>query len=69
LSRINPRSGKYAKLFPAIIIYILYANLMFIGRNAVVSGSIPQWTGLWWIHLLVAAFGFFLIWRNRVSLA
>ncbi|USQ14391.1 LPS export ABC transporter permease LptF [Legionella lytica] len=69
LSRINPRSGKYAKLFPAILIYILYANLMFIGRNAVVSGAIPQWIGLWWIHLLVAALGLFLIWRNQVKLA
>lgn len=69
LSRINPRSGKYAKLFPAILIYILYANLMFIGRNAVVSGAVPQWIGLWWIHLLVAALGLFLIWRNQVKLA
>lgn len=69
LSRINPRSGKYAKLFPAIIIYILYANLMFIGRDAVVTGTIPQWIGLWWIHLIVIALGLFLIWRNQVKLA
>lgn len=69
LSRISPRSGKYAKLFPAILIYIVYANLMFIGRDAVVSGSIPQWLGLWWIHLLVVALGLFLIWRNQVKLA
>lgn len=69
LSRINPRSGKYAKLFPAIIIYILYANFMFIGRNAIVSGSIPQWIGLWWIHLSVAALGGLFIWYNRVKLA
>lgn len=69
LSRINPRSGKYAKLFPAIIIYILYANLMFVGRNAIVSGTIPQWLGLWWIHLLVAALGCLFIWYNRVKLA
>jgi lipopolysaccharide export system permease protein len=69
LSRINPRSGKYAQLFPAIIIYIVYANLMFIGRDALVSGTIPQWLGLWWIHFLVAGLGLFLIWRNQVKLA
>lgn len=69
LSRINSRSGKYAKLFPAILVYILYANLMFIGRDAIVSGKIPQWLGLWWVHLLVAALGLFLIWRNQVKLA
>lgn len=69
LSRINPRSGKYAKLLPAIIIYILYANLLFIARDAVVSGKIPQWIGLWWVHLVVVAFGLFLIKRNQAKLA
>lgn len=69
LSRVNPRSGKYAKLLPAIIIYILYANLMFITRNAVVSGALPKWIGLWWVHVVVAALGVFLIWRNQVKLA
>lgn len=69
LSRINPRSGKYAKLFPAIIIYILYANFLFIARDAMVSGKTPQWIGLWWVHLIVIAFGLFLIWRNQAKLA
>lgn len=69
LSRINPRSGKYAKLLPAIIIYILYANLLFIGRDAMVLGKTPQWMGIWWVHLIVAAFGLFLIWRNQSKLA
>ncbi|TAL63188.1 MAG: LPS export ABC transporter permease LptF [Legionella sp.] len=69
LSRVNPRSGKFAKLLPAVIIYILYANLMFIARDAIVSGKIPLWIGMWWLHLLVAALGVFLIWRNQVKLA
>ncbi|MBI2786808.1 MAG: LPS export ABC transporter permease LptF [Legionella longbeachae] len=69
LSRINPRTGKYAKLLPAIIIYILYANLLFIARDAMIFSKIPQWLGLWWVHILVAAFGLFLIWRNQVKLA
>lgn len=68
LSRINPRSGKYAKLLPAIIIYILYANLLFIARDAMISGKTPQWLGIWWIHLLFIFFGLFLIWRNQVKL-
>ncbi|MCW8408650.1 LPS export ABC transporter permease LptF [Legionella sp. PATHC035] len=69
LSRINPRSGKYAKLFPAIIIYILYANLLFVARDAMVSGKTPQWLGLWWVHLIVVAFGLFLIGRKQAKLA
>ena len=69
LSRVNPRSGKFAKLLPAVIIYIFYANFMFIARNATASGKIPLWIGMWWIHLLVVFFGLLLIWRNQVKLA
>lgn len=69
LSRINPRSGKFAKLLPAIIIYIVYANLLFIARDAMVSGKMPQWLGLWWVHLCIIAFGLWLIWRNQAKLA
>lgn len=69
LSRINPRLGKYAKLLPAIIIYIVYANLLFIARDFMISGKTPQWIGLWWVHLIIAGFGMFLIWRNQAKLA
>lgn len=69
LSRINPRSGKYAKLLPAVIIYILYANGMFIARDALNSGKVPLWVGMWWLHGLVVILGLILIWRNRVKLA
>ncbi|MCL5272354.1 MAG: LPS export ABC transporter permease LptF [Gammaproteobacteria bacterium] len=69
LSRVSPRSGKYAKLLPAIIIYILYANFMFVARDAITTGTIPLWIGMGWIHLLVVLLGLFLIWRNQVKLA
>ena len=69
LSRVSPRSGKFEKLLPAIIFYVLYANFMFIARNALVSGKIPLWMGMWWLHLFAALVGLFLIWRNQVKLA
>lgn len=69
LSRVNPRSGKYAKLLPAIVVYIIYANFIFVARDWLVEGKIPVWVGMWWLHLLVAIFGVFLIWRNRVKLS
>ena len=69
LSRVNARSGKYAKLLPAIVVYILYANFMFIVRGWLDAGQLPIWLGLWWLHLLVLLFGGFLIWRNRVTLS
>ncbi|MDP1602539.1 MAG: LPS export ABC transporter permease LptF [Legionella sp.] len=68
LSRVNPRSGKFAKLLPAILLYIIYANFMFIARDWVVAGKIPVWLGMWWIHLVVLIIGLLLVWRNMVKL-
>jgi lipopolysaccharide export system permease protein len=69
LSRVNPRSGKYAKLLPAIVIYIIYANFMFVARDWMIQGKIPVWLGMWWLHALVAILGILLIWRNQVKLS
>lgn len=69
LSQVNPRAGKYANLLPAIVIFFLYANFMFISRGWIISGKIPPWVGLWWLHILVTALGLFLLWRNRSRFA
>lgn len=65
LSRVNPRSGKYAKLLPAVVLYIVYANFIFVARDWVASGRVPVWFGMWWLHVLVAAVGAWLVWRNQ----
>ena len=57
LSEIRPRQGKFAKFIPAILIYIAYADLMFMGRAWIEKGTISPALGLWWIHggaLLIA---------------
>ncbi|WP_419418953.1 LPS export ABC transporter permease LptF [Legionella sp. D16C41] len=64
LSRVNPRSGKFAKLLPAIILYIIYANFMFVARDWMIDGKISTVVGMWWIHAVVLSIGLFLIWRN-----
>ncbi|MDA9272094.1 LPS export ABC transporter permease LptF [bacterium] len=68
LSRVNPRAGKYAKLLPAIVLFFVYANLMFISRDWLAAGKIPIWLGIGWLHLIVALIGVLLIWRNKVNL-
>lgn len=69
LSRVNPRTGKFAKLFPAVLIFIVYANFMFIARNWLASGQIPIWLGMWWLHLIFVLLGLLLIWRDRIKLS
>lgn len=50
LSEVNPRSGKFARLFPAIVIYIVYSNLLIMGRAWIQKGVVSQAMGLWWVH-------------------
>lgn len=69
LSRVNPRAGKFAKLLPAIVLFFIYANLMFVSRDWLAAGKIPIWLGIGWLHVVVALIGICLIWRNKVNLS
>ncbi len=65
MSRVNPRQGKFAKLLPSVIIYIIYANLMFISRDWLARGKIPIWLGMWWLHVLVLLLALVLIAKHQ----
>lgn len=66
LSEVNPRSGKFARLFPAVLIYIVYANMMIMGRAWILKGVLPSGLGLWWVHGLFLSLALVLIiWRFR----
>lgn len=69
LSRANPRSGKYANLLPAIVLYIIYANFMFVARDWMAAGKTPLWLGMWWLHVIFIGIGLSLLWKNKVKLA
>ncbi len=57
LSKIRPRHGRYAKLIPAILLYITYANFLFLAKAWMKSGVLPPALGMWWVHgvMLIAA--------------
>lgn len=57
LSRTSPRQGKYAKLFVAVLVYLVYNNLMGMANTWVARGVIPPLLGMWWVHagMLVSA--------------
>mgnify|MGYP005995830285 CR=1 FL=1 len=69
LSRVNPRSGKYARLLPAILLFILYADFMFVARDAIASGRISWWLGMSCLHGSMLLIGLGLLMRNRVRLS
>jgi lipopolysaccharide export system permease protein len=53
LSRVKPREGRYAQLLPAILIYAIYANMMFVAKSWIVHGKISPIVGMGWLHVLL----------------
>lgn len=53
LSKVKPRQGRFAKLLPAILIYIIYANMLYVARSWVSQGAVPISIGMWWIHFVL----------------
>ncbi|MCX7124451.1 MAG: LptF/LptG family permease, partial [Gammaproteobacteria bacterium] len=50
LSEVRPRYGKFTQLFPAILIYISYADLIFLSRSWISDGQLSTTLGMWWVH-------------------
>jgi lipopolysaccharide export system permease protein len=50
---VGPRKGRYAGLLPAILIYIVYSNLLGVTRAWIAKGVLPLWFGSVWVHLLM----------------
>ena len=64
LSRQNPREARYGRLLIAILVYLLYANVLALVRAGMVQGRVPAGFGLWWVHALAAAIGAWIVWRQ-----
>ncbi len=61
LSRTQPRQGRYSGLATAILIYVIYSNLLGASKVWLEQDSIPAWLGLWWVHLAFLGYGLFLL--------
>ncbi len=68
LARTEPRKGRFGGIGQAVLIYLVYANLLGAGRGWLERGEVPAVLGLWWVHgvflgaavlMLLAQSGFF----------
>ncbi len=50
LSYTTPRKGRYSKLALAILIYLIYSNLLGVGQTWIEKSRVPEWLGIWWVH-------------------
>jgi lipopolysaccharide export system permease protein len=65
LSAVNPRQGKFAKMLPALGLYLGYFIVLILGKSAIEDGKIPPGFGLWWVHMTGLFVGSFLILKGR----
>ncbi len=65
LSRMNPRQGRYARVFMAILVYAVYYNLLGVAKSWVERGKLAPVPGLGLVHalMLCAAIGM-LVWPS-----
>lgn len=50
LSRTSPRQGRYAKLAVALLVYVIYTNMLNVARAWISKEVISPWLGMWWVH-------------------
>ncbi len=57
LCKVSPRQGRFAKLAPAVLLYLIYFALLLASRDWVADGILPAAVGLWWVHALFLGLG------------
>jgi lipopolysaccharide export system permease protein len=70
LARLRPRHGRYARVWLAVLLFALYANLASAMRVWMERGVVSPALGLWYVHALFLVLGAALIvgpvlWRRR----
>jgi lipopolysaccharide export system permease protein len=72
LGRTPPRSGRYGRLGFGILVFVLYSNMLGVGRMLIEESRVPLWLGLWWVHAVLLSAGLLMLylqgggaWRLR----
>jgi len=66
LSRVQPREGRYGRVFSAVLIYVIFNNLLGASYNWISRGSISTTIGMWWLPLMLLAIaGMYALWQMR----
>ncbi len=65
LGRTNPRSGRYARLIPGILMFLLYLILISASKSAIEDEILPIWLGMWWIHLAFLGYAWWIFNANE----
>ncbi|MEI7967367.1 MAG: LPS export ABC transporter permease LptF [Betaproteobacteria bacterium] len=64
MSFVNPRAGRSLNLILAMLLYMIYSNLLSVFQSWVGQQRIPLWFGWTGVHGLMLALLIFLYWRR-----
>lgn len=64
LSFVDPRAGRSANMIMALLIYIIYNNLLSVMQAWVAQGKLSPLIGLWPIHAAMLALTVYLFYRR-----
>lgn len=69
LSQVNPRQGRFARLLPAIVLFLAYYSLLMRLRDQIGKGVAGAELNVWLLHLVFLALGIWLVygkswWRS-----
>jgi lipopolysaccharide export system permease protein len=68
LSFVDPRSGRASNMAMAILIYIIYNNMISITQAWLVQGRLSPMIGLWPVHLTFVLLTVYLFYRRAFQL-
>ncbi len=71
LARVNPRQGRFNRLFPALLTYLFYVGLLLVMRSKISKTSLDalDWHhSMVWIHLVVLLLVVLLLNEHRLVL-
>ncbi len=67
LAYTDPRRGRLSNLFAAILVYVIYSNLLALGQTLLKKGFVPGSAGLWWVHAGMLAIAIYLFTRRAAN--
>jgi lipopolysaccharide export system permease protein len=66
LSAVNPRQGRFAKMGPAILIYMTYFLALSASKSGLEGGGLPVLIGMWPVNLSLLFAGLILNYMDSV---
>ena len=65
LAKVKPRQGRLARFLPAVILYILYYNLMLLSKRWIIAGTVSPFVGIYWVHGMFFMIAMALLYKQK----